>query len=139
MVVACIMLAPSPCVVALDPVAGCRSVRTSHVTWKVREGFSRGCISSTAQSPDGYVWLETEFSLLRFDGVKVVPWPPPAGEHFPATTFADYASPGMGVFGRTTSLPSIPVLADQTISALFEDHKALLLGWRSRRSLVMVG
>jgi signal transduction histidine kinase/ligand-binding sensor domain-containing protein len=33
-----------------------------------------------AQTPDGYLWLGTEFGLLRFDGVRTVPWQPPPGE-----------------------------------------------------------
>src|SRR5262249_37654792 len=28
-----------------------------------------------AQTPDGYLWLGTEFGLLRFDGVRTTPWP----------------------------------------------------------------
>ena len=30
---------------------------------------------ASAQTPDGYLWLGTEFGLLRFDGVRTTPWP----------------------------------------------------------------
>src|SRR5246127_5141530 len=55
----------------------------AHTTWKIRDGFTKGYISSIAQTPDGYLWLGTEFGLLRFDGVRTVPWQPPAGEQLP--------------------------------------------------------
>jgi ligand-binding sensor domain-containing protein len=46
-------------------------------------GFLRGQVTSIAQTPDGYLWLGTAFGLLRFDGVRVVPWSPPAGPQLP--------------------------------------------------------
>src|SRR5580704_672866 len=49
----------------------------AHTLWKIRDGFSKGIIFAIAQTPDGYLWLGTEFGLLRFDGVKAVPWQPP--------------------------------------------------------------
>jgi len=55
----------------------------AHTAWKVRDGFIRGMIWAIAQTPDGYLWVGTEFGLLRFDGVKAVPWHPPAGEQLP--------------------------------------------------------
>jgi signal transduction histidine kinase/ligand-binding sensor domain-containing protein len=56
----------------------------AHTTWKIRDGFSKGRITSFAQTPDGYLWLGTEFGLLRFDGVRNVAWVPPRGEHLPS-------------------------------------------------------
>jgi ligand-binding sensor domain-containing protein len=41
--------------------------------WTVGDGFAKGAINSIAQTPDGYLWLGTEFGLLRFDGVRTVP------------------------------------------------------------------
>ena len=37
-----------------------------------------------AQTPDGYLWLGTEFGLFRFDGVRPVPWTPPGSERLPS-------------------------------------------------------
>src|SRR5215469_2522743 len=56
----------------------------AHTTWKVRDGFTKGPIGSIAQTPDGYLWLGTEFGLLRFNGVKAVMWQPPGGEQLPS-------------------------------------------------------
>jgi ligand-binding sensor domain-containing protein/signal transduction histidine kinase len=79
---ACIVLACSSCVFALDPALDISQyARTS---WKVREGFTKGSINSIAQTPDGYLWLGTEFGLLRFDGIKTVPWQPPPDRHLPS-------------------------------------------------------
>jgi len=56
----------------------------AHTAWKVREGFTRGTVFSMAQTPDGYLWLGTEFGLVRFDGVRAVPWQPPGGGQLPS-------------------------------------------------------
>ncbi|MGA7632857.1 MAG: two-component regulator propeller domain-containing protein [Terriglobales bacterium] len=51
----------------------------AHTVWRVRDGFTRGAILAIAQTPDGYLWLGTEFGLYRFDGVRAIPWHSPAG------------------------------------------------------------
>ena len=58
----------------------------AHTAWTVRDGFFKGRIRAIAQTPDGYLWLGTDFGLLRFDGVRSVPWEPPAGESLPNTS-----------------------------------------------------
>jgi ligand-binding sensor domain-containing protein/signal transduction histidine kinase len=55
----------------------------AHTSWTLREMTFQGYIQAMAQTPDGYLWLGTEFGLLRFDGVRFVPWTFPAGEHLP--------------------------------------------------------
>jgi hypothetical protein len=52
------------------------SASYAHFAWRFRDGFAKGEINSMAQTPDGYLWLATEFGLLRFDGSKAVPWQP---------------------------------------------------------------
>jgi len=77
-----ILLACCPCARALDPSLDINQY--AHTAWKIREGFSKGRITSFAQTSDGYLWLGTEFGLLRFDGVRNVHWDRPAGEHLPS-------------------------------------------------------
>src|ERR1700683_3300997 len=69
-----ILLACCACAFALDPSLDIN--QCAHTAWKIRESFPQGAIQSIAQTPDGYLWLGTEFGLLRFDGVRNVPWPP---------------------------------------------------------------
>src|ERR1700749_1065066 len=75
------LLAWCPCAMALD--AALDVSQYAHTAWKIRDGFTKGVITSIAQTPDGYLWLGTEFGLLRFDGVRAVPWQPPSGERLP--------------------------------------------------------
>jgi signal transduction histidine kinase/ligand-binding sensor domain-containing protein len=67
---------------ALDPSLDVNQY--AHTAWKIRDGFAKGEISSIAQTADGYLWLGTQFGLLRFDGVRNVPWQPPGDQHLPS-------------------------------------------------------
>jgi ligand-binding sensor domain-containing protein len=60
---------------ALDPALDLSQY--AHTAWKVRDGFTKSAINALAQTPDGYLWLGTELGLVRFDGVRAVPWQPP--------------------------------------------------------------
>src|ERR1041385_7738171 len=63
-----IALASCPRVFALDPSHDV--TQYAHTAWKVGEGLPIGAIRAIAQMRDGYLWLGTEFGLLRFDGVQ---------------------------------------------------------------------
>jgi signal transduction histidine kinase/ligand-binding sensor domain-containing protein len=76
-----ILLARCACAFGLDPSLDVSQY--AHTAWTIREGFFRGNIYSIAQTGDGYLWLGTEFGLLRFDGNRYVPWQPPAGQKLP--------------------------------------------------------
>jgi signal transduction histidine kinase/ligand-binding sensor domain-containing protein len=78
------LLASCPCAVALDPALDVGQY--AHTAWRIRDGFTKGQITSIAQTPDGYLWLGTELGLVRFDGVRAVPWQPPAGEQLPSNS-----------------------------------------------------
>lgn len=77
------VLAWCPWVFALNPSLDVSQY--AHAAWKNGEGSSEGLIHSIAQTPDGYLWLGTEFGLLRFDGVRTVRWEPPEREHLPSS------------------------------------------------------
>ena len=74
-VLAGMLLAWSTCVFALNPALDVSQY--AHTSWKIRDGFTRGIIIAIAQTPDGYLWLGTEFGLVRFDGLRALPWQPP--------------------------------------------------------------
>ena len=76
------LLAYCACAFALDPSLDVSQY--AHTSWNIRDGFFKGVISSIGQTPDGYLWLGTELGLLRFDGVRAIPWQPPAGEKLPS-------------------------------------------------------
>jgi signal transduction histidine kinase/ligand-binding sensor domain-containing protein len=134
-----ILLACSPCAFALDPSLDVNQY--SHTAWKVSEGFSKGVIFAIAQTPDGYLWLGTEFGLLRFDGVRAVPWEPPAGQHLRSSDIRSLrgARDGrlwIGTYGGLASwkdgkLTHYPELDGQIIEALLEDREGTIwvAGW----------
>ena len=134
-----ILLACLPCAFALDPSLDVNQY--AHKAWKVGEGFSKGFIRSIAQTADGYLWLGTEFGLLRFDGVRAVPWEPPAGQHLPSSDIRSLqgARDGrlwIGTYGGLASwkdgkLTRYPELDGQIIEALLEDRGGTIwvAGW----------
>src|SRR4029077_16867937 len=131
------ILALCPCAFALNPALDVSQY--AHTAWKVREGFFKSGISSIAQTPDGYLWLGTDFGLLRFDGVRAVPWQPPPDQHLPSDyimrllvtrdgtlwigTLRGLASWKDGMLTRYTELDG------QYIYALLEDREGAL--WAS--------
>jgi ligand-binding sensor domain-containing protein len=76
-----LLVSPSP-LFALNPALDVNQY--SHTAWRIRDGFSRGAIKAIAQTLDGYLWLGTEFGLIRFDGVRAVPWQPPPNQPLPS-------------------------------------------------------
>jgi len=76
------VLLGSPPILALDPSLDISHY--AHTSWTARDGFSVGAIFAMAQTPDGYLWLGSEFGLYRFDGIHAVRWQPPAGQRLPA-------------------------------------------------------
>ena len=142
---ACMMLACSSCVFALDPWKDVSQyARTS---WKIRDGFTKGEISPIAQTPDGYLWLGTEFGLLRFDGIRNSPWQPPADKHLPSNHIWSLFATRDGTLWIGTSnglvswkggkLTEYAELAGQYIDSLLEDRDGTV--WASGRGLVTDG
>ena len=122
------------CALALDPALDIDQY--AHTAWPIREGFFKGNIYSIAQTPDGYLWLGTEFGLLRFDGNGSISWQPPAGQHLPGTAISKLlgARDGTLWIGTDAGLVSwngaglthYPQLDKQLVLALLEDHEGAI-------------
>ena len=48
-----------------------------HTTWRTQDGAFRGTPHAITQTTDGYMWIGTDAGLVRFDGIRFVPWEPP--------------------------------------------------------------
>jgi len=125
------LLACCVCAFGLDPSLDINQY--AHTSWKVRDGFTKGFIESIAQTPDGYLWLGTEFGLVRFDGVRAVPWQPLGNKHLPPGTIYALLVSRNGTLwiGATKGLASwkegnltlFPQFDGEAIFTLLEDHE----------------
>ena len=128
--VACVLLACCPSAFGLNPALDVSQY--AHTSWKIRDGFSKGQITSIAQTPDGYLWLGTGFGLLHFDGVRSVPWQPPADQPLPSNNIRSLLVARDGTFWIGTSkglaswkdgkLTQYAELTGQAVFKLLEDH-----------------
>jgi signal transduction histidine kinase/ligand-binding sensor domain-containing protein len=127
-------LALCPCSSALNPSLDINQY--AHTAWTVRDGFFKSSIQTIAQTPDGYLWLGTEFGLLRFDGVRSVPWAPPTDDHLPSSDITKLlvARDGRLWIGTRAGLASWkdgkltlhPELAGQLVFSLLEDRQGTI-------------
>ena len=128
------MLARCPGAVALNPAFDVSQY--AHTSWKIRDGFSKGTIFSIAQTPDGYLWLGTELGILRFDGVRPVPWQPPSGQQLPSNNIRALRVTRDGTLWMGTEaglaswkdgrLSRYEPLAGRMVMALVEDREGSL-------------
>jgi signal transduction histidine kinase/ligand-binding sensor domain-containing protein len=103
----------------------------AHTAWPLREGFLNSPVSTMAQTPDGYLWLGTDSGLLRFDGMRNVPWVPPVNEHLPGSVIFKLlvARDGRLWIGTDAGLAAwkdghlvtYPEFTGQIVAALVED------------------
>jgi hypothetical protein len=102
----------------------------AHTTWKVRDGFVKGVLTSLAQTPDGYVWVGTESGLYRFDGVRALLWQPPAGQQLPGEIVSNLLTAQDGTLWIGTAnglarwkdgtLTQVPEMAHQIVTSLLQ-------------------
>jgi signal transduction histidine kinase/ligand-binding sensor domain-containing protein len=57
----------------------------AHTAWRIQDGVFSGSPNAITQTTDGYLWIGTEAGLVRFDGVRFVPWTSPDGKHLPSS------------------------------------------------------
>jgi signal transduction histidine kinase/ligand-binding sensor domain-containing protein len=125
------LLAWCPSAFALNPALDVSQY--AHTAWKIRDGFSKGVINAIAQTADGYLWLGTELGLLRFDGVRTVPWQPPPDHQLQSSQINRLLVGRDGTLWIGTSkgltswkgsrLTGYPDLAGRSIFALLEDRE----------------
>ena len=59
-----------------------------HTAWRIQDGYFGGAPYTITQTADGYLWIGTSNGLLRFDGIRFVPWTPPPGKQLPSPVIA---------------------------------------------------
>jgi ligand-binding sensor domain-containing protein len=64
----------------------------AHAAWRVQDGFFKGSPGRMVQTRDGYLWLGGPSELLRFDGVRFVPWSAERRERLPSNDIQDLAA-----------------------------------------------
>ena len=123
-------LLTAPPVLALNPALDVSQY--AHTAWKLRDGFAKAFIRAIAQTRDGYLWLGTEFGVLRFDGVRSVPWQPPSGQTLPSSEIHSLAATPDGTLWIGTGkglarwkdgrLTEVAELAGQIVLSLLADR-----------------
>ncbi|HUA26815.1 MAG TPA: two-component regulator propeller domain-containing protein [Steroidobacteraceae bacterium] len=103
----------------------------THMAWATSVGL-QGKVRSIAQTADGYLWLGTEFGLVRFDGVSFVPTrpgvgPPVGGVYTRSVLAARDGTLWIGTINGLTSWrdgrsTEYPELAGKLVMSLLEDH-----------------
>lgn len=63
---------------ALDP--NVRISQYAHTAWRMQDGVFNAAPNVVTQTTDGYIWIGTGSGLVKFDGVRFVPWNPPPGK-----------------------------------------------------------
>jgi len=134
-------LTPRGYVFALDTTLDI--TQFAHQVWKIRDGFTEGYTESIAQTPDGYLWLGTEFGLIRFDGIRHVLWSPSTGQHLPSSNIRALLAARDGSLWIGTDsglarwnnrkLTEYRELAGYNVFTLLEDHEGTI--WAGGNSL----
>src|SRR5580704_7176090 len=84
-VLASLFLLALPRALALDPDR--RISQYGHTVWRIQDG-AISPPTNIAQTTDGFLWITTAQGLMRFDGVRFLPWQPPQGQNLPGTHFS---------------------------------------------------
>ena len=128
------VLLSCPPALALNPSLDLQQYgHSSHV---LRAGFVRGIIRAITQTPDGYLWLGTDLGIVRFDGVRAIPWTPPRGQQLPSALVTALAAGRDGALWIGTShglvswnagrLTHHIALSNMHITALLEDRSGTI-------------
>jgi signal transduction histidine kinase/ligand-binding sensor domain-containing protein len=122
----------SPALVALNPSLDI--TQYGHTAWSYREGFQTGAVYAIAQTADGYLWLGTQSGVFRFDGVRTVPLPLPAGHRLANTQVGSLlvardgtlwigTLDGLMSWNKSGQLTEYPSIGRRRINALLQDRQ----------------
>jgi ligand-binding sensor domain-containing protein len=115
----------------------------AHSAWRLQDGFFDGTPTSIAQTSDGYLWVGTQSGIVRFDGVRFVPWNPPGeAPHRSADINALLGTRDGGLWIGTNlggwsrwsngQLTQYPEPSASTVGSFLEDHNGTT--WLTRKS-----
>ena len=110
----CVLLLAAPAH-ALDP--NIRLTQYLHTSWRIQDGSLPAGMLAITQTSDGFLWFSASGQgVYRFDGVRFLPWVPPAkiGSIHIEEVFADHAG-GLWAIGEN----EIAHIKDGTVIAYF--------------------
>ena len=87
----CLLIAGTGRAHGLDPSR--HITQYAHTSWRIQDGVFSGAPNAIAQTTDGYLWIGTQNGLVRFDGVRFIPWVPPNGKLLSSGIFSLLAEP----------------------------------------------
>jgi signal transduction histidine kinase/ligand-binding sensor domain-containing protein len=127
--VVAVLLLSCPSTFALNPELDISQY--AHTSWLASQGFF-SVVRAITQTQDGYLWLGTELGLIRFDGVRAVPWTSPPDERLPSSSITSLLGTRDGALWIGTvdglarwqggTLTHYEELASQRILSLAEDR-----------------
>jgi signal transduction histidine kinase/ligand-binding sensor domain-containing protein len=125
---------------ALDPER--KISQYAHSAWRIQDGFFPSFPLTTTQTTDGYIWIGTKAGILRFDGVRFVPWSSPGEDKLrcPEVHALRGTSDGSLWIGTTDGLwqwknqrlTSYSDLRSTLITDIFEDDRGTVWVTRAR-------
>ena len=111
-----------------------------HTAWRIQDGVFNGAPNAIAQTTDGYLWIGTQNGLIRFDGVRFVPWVPLKEKLLSSAIFSLLAgTDGSLWIGTSTNLAHLQngnltnyLDADGRVNAIVQGHDGRIWITRSR-------
>src|SRR5262249_29439325 len=108
----------------------------AHATWRTQDGFFKGSPNAIVQTQDGYLWLGTSSELVRFDGIRFVPFSPEHGERLPDVVITDLlaahdgtlwiATPGGLSHWTNHTLTNYPAGHNPVVGRILEDRQGTI-------------
>jgi PAS domain S-box-containing protein len=112
-----------------------------HTAWRIQDGFFEGVPYAIKQTADGYLWIGGANGLVRFDGVRFVPFTPPPGRQLPAPVIGRILAARDGSLWIGTmrglshwtnkDLINYPSTANAITAPFVEDEDGTIWFWRA--------